>query len=151
MLTRVRFGPLMILVIGCATPEADIPGELRGTTGIHYGEQDEAAKAACKLIRERESDAEKWEFCGCLYQDSEGIQVGLPKTDRKATQCRPECSPSPDGMKLVGRYHNHRITAEPSHIDRMIAKQNPLLGHYLCSPSGIVRRFSAMEGFVIVR
>jgi len=57
----------------------------------------------------------------------------------------------PAGTVLLGRYHNHRFTAEPSSVDRKIAAAEPLLSNYLCGPSGIVRRFSTWEGTVNVR
>jgi len=52
---------------------------------------------------------------------------------------------------LLGRYYNHRFEAVPSSFDRDIAKARPWLSHYLCGPSGIVRRISAKEGTVNVR
>ena len=50
-----------------------------------------------------------------------------------------------------GRYHNHRFSAEPSRDDMRQVRKQPSLGHYLCGPSGLVRRLSAKEGTVNVR
>ena len=133
---------------GCATSAA--PSARPSDTGTGYQELDEAAKIACKFLWDHEPNAQRFEYCGVLYRGADrGIRIGLPMTKRDPTHCWPD---DPGGnVELLGRYHSHRLTAEPSKDDRRIAQQFPMLGHYLCSPSGVVRRFSAKEGTVVVR
>ena len=132
------------LMAGCAVVSRS-PGSQKPS----YQERDEAAKAACRLLWQREPLAQEYEYCGTLYWDGTGIRIGFPETNRKATGCWP--SDPPEATELLARYHSHRINAEPSREDRALALKYPELGHYLCSPSGVVRRFSAEEGTVIVR
>lgn len=135
-------------MVSCAVPAA--PPTSANDTGTSYPELNEAAKAACKYIWDHEPSALRFEYCGVLFRDQAGeIRVGLPMTQRDPTHCWPD---EPAGnVELLGRYHSHRINAEPSIDDRRIAQGYPTLGHYLCSPSGMVRRFSVTEGTVIVR
>jgi hypothetical protein len=123
----------------------------KGDTGVSYSDLDEAAVAACQWIWSHKPEARTHEYCGVLYRDGngDGIHVGLPQPGKKAYSCLPSDPPEPAVM--LGRYHNHRFGAEPSGRDRDIAKALPSLGHYLCGPSGIVRRISAKEGTVNVR
>lgn len=140
-------------VLGCATPTVTAQAEPLGDTGVSYRELDEAAKGACKYIWDYEPDAQRFEFCGLLYRDGDGIRVGLPLTRGLIAECWPPEEP-PKNTIFLGKYHNHRLTPEPSDKDMRRARKypnHPNLGHYLCSPSGIVRRFSATEGTVIVR
>jgi len=133
----------------CASPALEVPVGLRDT-GVGYRDRDEAAKAACKLIWDQIPRAKRYEYCGILFSHGEGeIRISVPKTDNKESGCTPPVPPS--DLILLGRYHNHRLTPEPSPPDRRIAERYPQLGHYVCAPSGIVRRFSLQEGTVIVR
>jgi hypothetical protein len=94
--------------------------------------------------------AREWEYCGALYQEAEAIHVGLPMT-LGGGRCGSPAGPpyAPQGTRLLGKYHSHRFEPEPSHPDLDNAKMYPALGHFLCAPSGIVRRFSA-KGTVII-
>lgn len=119
--------------------------------GPTFNDLNEAAKAGCQWIWDHESKAKKWEYCGALYRDAEGIRVGLPITRHGGTCGSPDGPPeAPEEARLLGKFHSHRFTPEPSFDDLKIAREYPFLAHFLCSPSRIVRRFSA-EGTVIVR
>jgi hypothetical protein len=117
---------------------------------VDYVSLDEAAKGACQYIWDHEPDAQRFEFCGLLYEQKGAVRAGLPITSRLVAQCWPPPEP-PENTSLLGRYHSHRWTPEPSPEDSKKAAKEPALGHYLCAPSHIVRRFSTAEGTVIVR
>jgi hypothetical protein len=140
--------PACAVLAGCAGQSRQETTHSQDT-GVSPGERDEAAKAACKLIWDHEPMAQRYEYCGTLYLDGAAIGIGRPETNRKATGCWP--SDPPEGTILLGRYHSHRVNAEPSNEDRTLAARYPTLGHYLCAPSGVVRRFSQEEGTVIVK
>jgi len=135
---------------GVQSPEPS-PVPYARDAGVSQSELDEAAVAACKWLWDNVPEAKTWEHCGVLFMDEagQGVRVGLPERGKFPYQCLP--ADPPQGTVLLGRYHNHRFGAEPSSTDRRIARSEPSLGHYLCGPSGIVRRFSAKEGMVNVR
>jgi proteasome lid subunit RPN8/RPN11 len=120
--------------------------------GISFDDLNEAAKAGCRWIWDHNPRAkDDWEYCGALYQDGDAIRVGLPMTEEGGSCGSPSGPPhAPSGTKLLGKYHSHRFTSEPSDLDMRNARKYPSLGHFLCSPSGIVRRFSA-KGTVILK
>ncbi|HEY8206191.1 MAG TPA: hypothetical protein VIG99_01830 [Myxococcaceae bacterium] len=124
---------------------------VRGNTGPSYSDLDAAAVAACDWLWAHQSEAKRWEYCGVLYREEAGggIRVGLPERGDRAWRCFPR--DPPEATVFLGRYHNHRFTAEPSGDDKKRAQKEPSLGHYLCAPSGLVRRISAKEGTVNVR
>jgi hypothetical protein len=128
--------------------------QVRGSTpdiGPTFGDLNEAAKAGCQWIWDHEPNARKWEYCGALYRDADGIRVGAPITWQGGRCGSPSGPPfAPEGTRLLGKYHSHRFEPQPSAPDLWNASQYPELGHFLCSPSGIVRRFSA-EGTVMVK
>jgi proteasome lid subunit RPN8/RPN11 len=142
-----------IACVACAaappTPQAHSPSP---DLGIAFNELNEAAKAGCEWLWKHEPNAQRWEYCGALYKDKDGIRVTRPMTVYGGSCGSPRGPPHvPEGTQLLGKYHSHRLTPEPSFQDRQIAAAYPSLGHFLCAPSGIVRRFSAAEGTVIVR
>ena len=136
----------------CASaPQAKAPGGARVDIGITFEDLNEAAKAACQWIWDHEPKAQKWEYCGALYEGEDGIRVTIPITMYGGTCGSPAGPPhAPEGTLLLGKYHSHRFEPEPSGGDLRIAKKYPSLGLFLCAPSRIVRRFST-EGTVIVK
>ncbi|HEY8206027.1 MAG TPA: hypothetical protein VIG99_01005 [Myxococcaceae bacterium] len=138
-----------LAIAGCSTSQRVAPSG--PDTGVAFTELNEAAKAACQWIWDHEPKAQIWEYCGTLYEGEGGIRVGLPIT-QNGGKCGTAYGPPlpPDGAKLLGRYHSHRFTAEPSIRDLTIAERYPTIGHFLCAPSRIVRRFGTKEGTVIV-
>jgi hypothetical protein len=130
---------------GCAGARVEPP------TASISSELDEAAVSACNWLWAHQPEAKTWEYCGVLYRDEAGAEIrfGLPQRGSRPWQCRP-LDPPPPAIPL-GRYHNHRFGSEPSSTDRAIAKAETVLSHFLCGPSGIVRRFSAKEGTVNIR
>jgi proteasome lid subunit RPN8/RPN11 len=135
--------------VACAN--APTARDARADIGSTFTELNAAARAACQWVWEHEPRAKDMEYCGALYRDEDGIRVGLPMTRGRGTCGSPDGEPSaPEGTKLLGKYHSHRFMPEPSPPDVELAKEFPSLGHFLCAPSGIVRRFSA-EGTVIVK
>lgn len=147
------FGMLFVAALSDCAARGQPAGapHFEGDTGASYSELDEAAVAACQWLWSHEPDAKTHEYCGVLYRDGneDEIHVGLPERGDQAYSCLP--SAPPKSAVMLGRYHNHRFGAEPSGPDRAIARALPALGHYLCGPSGIVRRISAKEGTVNVR
>ena len=140
--------PVVALAACASAPPAHGQGSDIGPT---FTDLNEAAKAGCQWIWDHDPKAEKWEYCGALYRDKEGIRVGLPMTMEAGSCGSPSGAPyAPDGTQLLGKYHSHRFMPEPSRRDLRNAENYPTLGHFLCSPSKIVRRFSA-EGTVILK
>jgi len=140
---------------GCAGTQTTSPASpgVRhlGDAGACQADVDEAAVAACGWLWENRPEAKEWEYCGVLYLDEKtgDILVGLPERGSRPWQCFPADPPA--GTILLGRYHNHRFTLEPSSVDRRIAAAEPQLSNYVCGPSGAVRRFGPREGSVNVR
>jgi len=116
--------------------------------GIDFAELDRLALATCKRLWEQEPNALRWEYCGFFFQAGDRILASQPETLQRPSECLPTGFPD-SGIRAS--WHSHRWTPEPSFWDQKIAQEYPELGHYLCSPSGIVRRFSAEEGMVIGR
>jgi len=155
----VRVGPAFtfVLVLGCAGPQPGIRAEqdrklTRGDLGVVFNTEDEAALAACAYLWKTEPRTVKWEFCGVIYRDSEGIKAGLPETNRLATYCRRPLEP-PGSEEMAG-YHNHRQSSDFSPEDRTYGATEPgyaiPLARYLCVPNGLVLRMTP-EGTVIVK
>ena len=155
----MRVGPVFAfaLVLGCAGPQPGVRLEggrkaTRGDLGIVFNTEDEAALAACAYLWRTEPQAVRWEFCGVIYRDSDGIKAGLPETDRQATNCRRPLKPP--GTEEMAGYHNHRQSSDFSPEDRKYGEAQPgyaiPLARYLCVPNGLVLRMTH-EGTVIVK
>lgn len=110
-----------------------------------FKSDDEAAKAACTWLWRNEPKAKRFEYCGFIVRDSEGIKATLPETTRREGQCnRPD---DPPGVTVDGWYHSHRWTSDFSWWD----KQHGLaIGLYLCAPGELVKKLTS-EGTVIVK
>lgn len=140
---------LPLVAFGCARPEALRPATerkpTRGDLGITFKTVDEAALAGCAYLWKHEPQATRFEYCGAIYRDREGIKAGLPETYNNPTGCtRPL---APPGTAPEAGFHNHRQSEEFSYDDR---KNPTLLGMYLCTPIGLVKRRTP-EGTVIVK
>jgi len=106
---------------------------------------DEAAKAGCAYIWNREWRAKRIEYCGVIYRDTQGIKAGLPETNWEEGHCL--CPFEPPGTEAEACYHNHKQSEDFSFADRT----NPtLLLVYLCTPEGFVK-LRTPEGTVIVK
>jgi len=89
--------------------------------------------------------ARRYEYCGVIYRDAEGIKAGLPETYGLTNYCKRPVEPP--GTELQAGYHNHRETEWFSREDRALAGE---VARYLCTPSGHVLKMTS-EGTVIVR
>jgi hypothetical protein len=139
----------LFFALGCAGPAVSSPGPAtkatRGDLGTAFRTADEAALAGCAYLWAHEPRATRVEYCGAIYRDSEGIKAGLPETNNKPTGCfRPL---DPPGTIAEAGYHNHRQSEDFSREDR---RNTTLLGMYLCTPLGLVKRRTP-EGTVIVK
>jgi hypothetical protein len=139
----------LLFALGCAGAAGSSPGvatnTTRGDLGVTFKTVDEAALAGCAYLWAHEPQAIRFEYCGAIYRDGEGIKAGLPETDNKPTGCyRPQ---DPPGAVPEAGYHNHRQSEDFSFDDR---KNATLLGMYLCTPIGLVKRRTP-EGTVIVK
>ena len=153
--------PLPLLLLACcavtapATPALEKRGiftplpkdavrpPTTGSTGKVFATGDDAAMHACEWLWTNIPKARQWEFCGAIYQDPEGIKVGLPETREQPGKCT--VSLEPPGTKMVGEYHNHRFTEVFSEVD---LPTKWAIGHYLCTPSGGVLKYTLGEGAV---
>jgi hypothetical protein len=140
---------LVLVTLGCERPAALSPRTAakptRGDLGIAFKTVDEAALAGCAYLWKHEPRATRFEYCGAIYRDREGIKAGLPETYNNPTGCsRPL---DPPGTVSEAGFHNHRQSEEFSYDDRV---NSTLLGMYLCTPIGLVKRRTP-EGTVIVK
>lgn len=146
---RASATSVLLFALGCAGPAVQGSGVAtnvtRGDLGVTFQTVDEAALAGCAYLWAHEPQATRVEYCGAIYRDSEGIKAGLPETNNKATGCYRPLDP-PGAIPEAG-YHNHRQSEDLSPEDR---KNSTLLGMYLCTPIGLVKRRTP-EGTVIVK
>jgi len=124
-------------------PKDAVRPETTGSTGKLFTSGDEAATQACAWLWTNIPKARQWEYCGAIYQDPEGIKAGIPVTRQQPGKCTVPLEPS--GTKMVGEYHNHRLTEVFSEVD---VPSKWAIGHYLCTPSGGVLKYTAEEGTV---
>jgi hypothetical protein len=148
---------VLLFALGCAGVDPGVrPGvarrATRGDLGLIFKTEDAAALAACDYLWKNEPRATKFEYCGVIYRDPEGLKAGLPETDRQPTDCRRPLEPS--GTEAKAGYHNHRQSSDFSSKDRMYGATEPgyatPLARYLCAPNGLVLRMTP-EGTVIVK
>src|SRR5687768_12535924 len=101
-------------------PEVQGKGGPSGDIGTTFTELNEAAKAACKWIWDRAPYRDRYEYCGAIYRDADGIRVGLPMTEKRPTRCGSPSGPpeAPPDTLLLAKYHSHRILQEPSSRDQ---------------------------------
>lgn len=107
---------------------------------------DEAAKAACRWLRNNEPKAERWEYCGFILAVSGGYKATVPMTKRQRTRC-PRPTTGPPGETVEGWYHSHLDTNEFSEKDKSYGFA---IATYLCAPDRLVRKHTR-EGTVIVK
>jgi len=106
---------------------------------------DEAAVAACAWVWKNKPDATRWEYCGVIFRDAEGIKAGLPETYESASYCKgPQ---EPEGAIAEAGYHNHLWTEEFSGEDRNLAGE---LARYLCTPGRHVKKMTS-RGTEVIR
>lgn len=141
---------VLLVALGCAQWSDPLrPGvrqkPTRGDLGIVFKTVDEAALSGCAYIWKNEPRATRYEYCGVIYRDAEGIKAGLPETSDMQGYCK---GPSePPGTDPQAGYHNHHDRGDFSRDDR---KRVTGLTRYLCTPSGLVMRMTP-KGLVIVK
>src|SRR4051812_48244778 len=97
-------GTLLAAMLGCPRWPGHLrpgirPKATRGDLGSLFKTVDEAAITGCAWLWAHDPKATRFEYCGVIYRDAEGLKASLPETYELTNYCKLPQEPAEQSAK----------------------------------------------------